>query len=140
MAERMGCKGAARIPETRPGLAISDRHGPIQTYSVEQSGFGQSRNLLPALTSLEQTLFVRALAEGGRLSRARVIEWGGVTEWQARKFLEAWALRGWVSKDAKSDNAFTTTEKIQDLLTNHPTAPTPSNPLQPSPTGLEPNN
>ncbi|MCG2786454.1 MAG: DUF87 domain-containing protein [Anaerolineae bacterium] len=140
MAERMGCKGAARIPESRPGLAISNRHGPIQTFFVEQSALGVRQSLLPTLTDLEQTLFTRALAEGGRLSRARVIEWGSVTEWQARKFLEAWALRGWVSKDAKSDNAFMTTEKIHDLLTNHPTAPTASNPLQPSPTGLEPKN
>jgi len=134
MAERMGCKGAERIPENRPGLAISDRHGPIQTYFVEQAALGQRQSLMPALNELEQSLFARALAEGGRLSRTKVIEWGGVTEWQSRKYLEAWSLRGWVAKDVKADNAFTITPKIQVLLSNHPTAPASSNLLHPSPT------
>jgi hypothetical protein len=136
MAERMGCKGAERIPENRPGLAISDRHGPLQTYFVNASAFSSGQKLLPTLTGLERSLFTRALAEGGRLSRAKVIEWGRVSEWQARKSLESWALKGWVAKDARADNSFMVTEKIQDLLTNRPTAPTPSSPLQPSPTGL----
>jgi hypothetical protein len=57
MAERMGCKGAERIPENRPGLAISDRHGPIQTYFVEQSALNQRQNLLPELSDLERSLF-----------------------------------------------------------------------------------
>ena len=134
MAERMGCKGAERIPENRPGLAISDRHGPIQTYFVEQSAPGQRQSLLPALNQLERSLFTCALVEGGRLSRARVMELGTLTEWQARKYLEAWSLRGWVAKDAKADNAFTITSKMQVLLSNHPTTPAGSNLLQPSPT------
>jgi len=62
------------------------------------------------------------------------MEQGGVTEWQSRKYLEAWSLRGWVAKDAKADNAFTLTPKTLVLLSNHPTAPTDSNLLQPSPT------
>ncbi len=133
MAERMGCKGAERIPENRPGLAISDRHGPIQTYFFEHSDLGQRQSLLPALSQIERSLFTYALVEGGRLSRARVMELGTLTEWQARKYLEAWSLRGWVAKDAKADNAFTITPKMQVLLSNHPTAPAGSNLLQPSP-------
>lgn len=140
MAERMGCKGADRIPENRPGLAISDRHGPIQTYFVEQAALGQRQNLLPALTDQERTLFTRALAEGGRLSRAKIMEWGRVSEWQARKSLENWAVRGWVAKDPKADNSFVVTEKIQVLLANHPTAPAASNLLQPTPTVFNPSN
>ena len=134
MAERMGCRGADRIPEGRPGLAISDRHGPIQTYFVDQSALAQRQNLLPVLNELEYTLFTYALSEGGRLSRAKVMEQGRVTEWQARKYLEAWSLRGWVAKDAKADNAFTITPKLLALLSNHPTTPASSNPLQRSPT------
>ena len=136
MAERMGCKGAERISENRPGLAISDRHGPIQTYFIEQSVLGVRQNLLPVLSEFENTLFVRALSEGGRLTRAKVMEWGRVSEWQARKALETWALRGWIAKDPKADNAFMATEKIKELLTNHPTAPATSSPLQPSPTNF----
>jgi hypothetical protein len=134
MAERMGCRGADRIPESRPGLAISSRHGPIQTYWVDGAGLGQPKGLLPTLNDLERALFTRAIGEDGRLTRGRVMQWGGVTEWQARKLLEAWALRGWVSKDPKADNSFKLTEKIREMTANHPTAPTAANPLQPTPT------
>ena len=127
MAERMGCKGADRIPETRPGLAISDRHGPIQTYFVEQSALGQGSTLLPALTDLERNLFARALAEGGKLPASKVQEWGRVSEWQARRLMETWSLKGWLAKDQNRDNAFCVTAKTQDLLSNHQTAQTGSN-------------
>jgi hypothetical protein len=120
MAERMGCKGADRIPEGRPGLAISDRFGPIQTYFVEQSALGQ--RLLPALNDLERNLFTRALTEGGRLPASAVQEWGQVSLHQARKFLDEWALRGWVSKEASQDNSFCITPKTRDLLANQQTA------------------
>ena len=134
MAERMGCKGAERIPDNRPGLAISDRHGPIQTYFVEQSALGQRQNLLPALSELEQTLFTRALAEGGKLPASNVQEWGRVSEWQARRLLETWALKGWLAKDSNRDNAFCITLKAQVLLSNHQTPQTGSNHIKPSQT------
>jgi len=127
MAERMGCKGAERIPENRPGLAISDRHGPIQSYLIEQSILGQRQNLLPALTDLERTLFSRALAEGGKLPAAKVQEWSRVSEWQARRLLESWALKGWLAKDANRDNAFCITPKCQSLLSNRQAPQTDSN-------------
>lgn len=135
MAERMGCKGAERIPEGRPGLAISDRHGPIQTYFVEQSTLGQRQSLLPTLSELERTLFSRALAEGGKLPVSNVQEWGRVSEWQARRMVETWAIKGWLAKDSNRDNAFCITPKAQVLLSNHQTAQTGSNRQQ---TGVEP--
>ncbi len=122
MAERLGCKGADRIPGNRPGLAISDRHGPIQTYFVEQSALGKRQNLLPALSELERNLFTRALAEGGKLPASNVQEWGRVSLHQARKLLDEWALRGWVSKDASRDNSFCITPKTRDFLANQQTA------------------
>jgi hypothetical protein len=131
MAERMGCKGAERIPENRPGLAISDRYGPIQTYFVEQSVLGYRQNLLPALSDLERSLFTRALAEGGKLPAAKVQEWGRVSEWQARRLLETWALKGWLAKDANRDNAFCITTKAQALLANQQTPQSGSNHLEP---------
>jgi len=131
MAERMGCKGAERIPENRPGLAISDRHGPIQTYFVEQSALGYRENLLTALNELERTLFTRALTEGGKLPAAKVQEWGRVSEWQARRWLEAGALKGWRAKDAKRDNAVCITAKAQALLANQQTPQSGSNRLEP---------
>jgi DNA segregation ATPase FtsK/SpoIIIE-like protein len=122
MAERMGCKGAERIPENRPGLAISDRHGPIQTYFLEQAVLGQRQNLLPALSEMERMLFTRALMDGGKLPAARVQEWGKVSLHNARKLLDEWTLRGWVSKDASRDNSFCITSKTRDFLANQQTA------------------
>jgi hypothetical protein len=40
MAARMGCPGAERIPESRVGLAISDRYGPLQAYYFDQALLG----------------------------------------------------------------------------------------------------
>lgn len=139
MAKKLGCENAHRIPADRPGLAIVDRFGPVQSYFVPKQFLisAGSASTSESLSALEKQLFSRALSEGGRLSRVKVIEWGGVTEWQARKSLEAWALRGWVVKDPKADNAFVITEKIGRLLSNHPAAPATSNPLQPAPAVLE---
>jgi hypothetical protein len=122
MAERMGCKGAERIPENRPGLAISDRHGPIQTYFVEQAALRYRQNLSPTLTELERNLFSRALVEDGKLPASKVQEWGSVSLHQARKLLDEWALHGWVSKDASRDNSFCITPKMRDLLAIQQTA------------------
>ncbi|MCX6082061.1 MAG: FtsK/SpoIIIE domain-containing protein [Chloroflexi bacterium] len=135
MAERMGCKGAERIPENRPGLAISDRHGPIQTYFVDHSHLGQPQNLFSAMSDLEHSLFTLALSEGGKLPASKVQEWGRISEWQARRMLETWALKGWLAKDSIRDNAFCITPKMQVLLSNHQTAQTGSNRPQ---TGTKP--
>jgi hypothetical protein len=132
MAERMGCKRAERIPENRPGLAISNRHGPIQTYFVDASILGQGQKLLPSLSQLEQILFIRALAEGGKLPASKVQEWGRVSEWQARRLMEAWALKGWLAKDPGRDNAYCITPKAQVLAANHQTAQTGSSHIEPS--------
>ena len=135
MAERMGCRGADRIPEGRAGLAISDRYGPIQTYFVDKSLFGNPLNKISILTDIEFSLFTRAQVEGGKLPKSKVQEWGGVSEWQARQLMETWALKGWLCKDANRDNAFCITPKGQVLLSNHPTAQTASSHLKPSQTG-----
>jgi len=130
MAERMGCKGAERIPETRPGLAISDRFGPLQTYFVEPSALGARQSLLPTLDDFERGLFTRALAEtAGRLSIPLLVGWGQ-RERAARQLLEAWELRGWVLRDPQRDNARYITPKLADLLSNRPTGQTPSNPAE----------
>jgi hypothetical protein len=134
MAERMGCKGAERIPENRPGLAISDRHGPIQTYFVEQSALGVQQSLLPVVTEVEQALFTRAAKEtAGRLSIPILVGWGQ-RERAARQLLENWELRGWVVRDPQRDNARYITAKLAEILpplhgdaSNRPTGQTPSN-------------
>jgi hypothetical protein len=127
MAERMGCKGAERIPENRPGLAISDRHGPIQTYFVEQSVLGIRQSLLPVVAELEQALFARAIKEtAGRMSIPILVGWGQ-RERTARQLLETWELRGWVLRDPQRDNARYITVKLAEILSNRPASQTPSN-------------
>jgi hypothetical protein len=127
MAERMECKGADRIPESRPGLAISDRHGPIQTYFVEQSALGVQLNLLPALSEVERALFARAAKEtSGRMSIPILVGWGQ-RERAARQLLETWELRGWVLRDPQRDNARYITAKLTDLMSSQQTGQTLSN-------------
>jgi len=135
MAERMGCKGAERIPENRPGLAISDRHGPIQTYFVKPSDLELKQGFLPAVLETEQALFSRAIKEtAGRLSIPILVGWGA-RERAARELLETWELRGWVSRDPRRDNARYITAKLAEILSrksqdasNRQTGQTPSNP------------
>jgi energy-coupling factor transporter ATP-binding protein EcfA2 len=135
LVKRMGCAGAERIPHERVGLAITDRHGPMQAYFVDKSQFApESVSLLPDLTDTERVLFRRAVNQGGKLGRAQIMQWSGATEWQARKWLEQWAVRGWVMKDPNQSNAFAITQKTLEILSNHPTPPTVSNRLQGSPT------
>lgn len=127
MAQRMGCQGAERIPEERPGLAITDRHGPLQTYFVDKSQLAISTNLLPVVSPDEQALFQRALTEtSGRLSIPILIGWG-CRERAARRDLETWELRGWVLRDPNRDNARYITPKLAEILSNHPAGQTPSN-------------
>jgi hypothetical protein len=116
MAERMGCKRAERIPENRPGLAISNRHGPIQTYYVETSALGQGQKLLPNLNDFEQSLFTRAQREtDGRLSIPILVGWGQ-RERAARQMLADWELRGWVLRDPQRDNARYITAKLAEIM------------------------
>lgn len=129
MARRMGCTGASRIPEGRPGLAITDRFGPMQAYYVPKSHLLAAPQNLESLSELERTLFARAQTESaGQLTLTRIAEWGGVSLHQARKLQAAWALRGWIAKDGRRDNAFCLTPKLHALLAANPqTAQTTAN-------------
>jgi DNA segregation ATPase FtsK/SpoIIIE-like protein len=130
MAERMGCKRAERIPENRPGLAISNRHGPIQTYYVDLSALGQSQKLLPSLNDFELILFTRSQREtNGRLSIPILVGWGQ-RERAARQMLETWELRGWVLRDPQRDNARYITAKLAEIMSNRQAGQAPSNPAR----------
>jgi DNA segregation ATPase FtsK/SpoIIIE-like protein len=127
MAERMGCRGAERISEKRPGLAITDRFGPLQTYFVEPAGF-QPQALLPTVSDEEAQWFSRAIAETqGRLSIPILAGWG-VRERAARELLAAWEQRGWVLRDPQRDNARYLTSKLIEIMSSRQTGPTASKP------------
>jgi predicted transcriptional regulator len=129
MAKAIGCTNAHRIPANRPGFAIIDRFGPMQSYFVPKSLLISSGSTLrEALSELERNLFARAIESSqGKLSISRIVEWGGTSQYQARKLQEAWALRGWLSKESSQDNSFCLTAKARDLLTNRQTQQTPTN-------------
>jgi len=123
MARRLGCEGAERIHAGRAGLAMTNRWGPIQTYFLDKERLIHgSRDGSPFMTPAEEMIFKQALASDGLVTRERVMQWGGVSEWQARKWLEAWARRGWIAKDARRNNAFAVA-KMSAMFSNHPTAP-----------------
>ncbi|MFZ5882466.1 MAG: FtsK/SpoIIIE domain-containing protein [Chloroflexota bacterium] len=132
MAKRLGCEGAERISVQRPGLAVSNRWGPLQTYFLEKGALvGGTKSVAAQTSPTEATIFSLAQEHDGLVTRERVMQWGGVSEWQARKWMEAWALRGWIAKDPKRNNAFVVA-KMPDSLSNHPTAPTAPTALQPA--------
>ena len=90
MAKRMGCSGASRIPEGRPGLAITDRFGPMQAYFVPKTLLLANPILMPTLSEIERGVFERARRETeGRLSIPILVGWGN-RERAARQLLESW--------------------------------------------------
>jgi hypothetical protein len=131
MAKAIGCANAHRIPATRPGFAVIDRFGPMQSYFVPKTLLIGSGSIThEALSELEQNLFGRAIESSqSKLSISRIAEWGGTSQYQARKLQETWALRGWLSKEGDRDNSLCLTAKARDLLTNLQTGQTPTNRL-----------
>ncbi len=115
-ARAVGCEDAVKIPERRPGLAITDRWGPLQAYYLEKrllirAGAGQAE---APLNNEERSLIERAQEHGGRMT-IPLLSQLGLSEWKARQLLKDWELRGWVAKDAQRDNARYVTDKLLDL-------------------------
>ncbi len=125
-ARALDCSDAVRIPESRPGLAYTDRWGLIQTFYLDkrlltQVGPGS------ILNDFELNLAQRAMIETeGKMSIPLLISWN-ISERQARSLVEDWELRGWLRQDPSRQNARYITPKLQDLLSNCQTGQTPSN-------------
>ena len=128
-ARAVGCPAAVRLPELRPGLAVTDRWGLLQAYYLDKSLLlPESQTLACPLTADEQALVNRALEETeGRLSISFLLQWG-MTEWQARRLLKEWELRGWVQKNHLRHNARYVTEKMRQMLSSPQTSQTTSSP------------
>jgi len=129
MAKAIGCQGAHRIPANRPGLAIVDRFGPMQSYFIPKPLLlSAGSSIQEALPELERNLFARAIENAdGKLTLGNIAEWGSVSQHQARKLQSTWATRGWIAKDSVRDNSFCITAKTRDLIANRQTAQTASN-------------
>jgi DNA segregation ATPase FtsK/SpoIIIE-like protein len=118
VARHVGCPDATRIPESRPGLAVTDRWGPVQTFLLDKQHLiaqGQRKSGI-VFDGEERELIRRALTESeGRMSIPLLVDWG-MTEKPARKLLEEWEARGWVEKDPERYNARYITEKLRKTV------------------------
>jgi hypothetical protein len=121
-ARAVGCADAVKIPAQRPGLAITDRWGAMQTYYLDK------RELIAAGTrpgpalSEDEAALIKAAMEGnqGKMTLG-FLEGAGLGQQDARRLLEDWRVRGWLEKDVTRNNAHVITRKLRDLLTNQQT-------------------
>ncbi len=124
-AQAVDCPDAVRIPESRPGLAYTDRWGLIQTYYLDKQLMTQKR-IQTILNGQEYQLADRAMHETeGKMSIPLLVSWG-IAERQARSLVEGWELRGWLRQDPSRQNARFITPKLYELLSNGQTGQTPS--------------
>lgn len=124
MARRVGCEGAERISPSRPGLALTDRWGPVQTCFVDKSLFEMNTVRKAALTEKERQAVERAAASGGHISIPALVGWGW-SEWKARRLLESWERRGWVERDGVNRCI---SSKLWELFSNPQTPQMASSP------------
>lgn len=103
MAKRVGCAGAESIAANRPGLAMTDRWGMLQTYYVDkgQLMFGGVGDRYAGMAEDDRRALKAAEESGGHVSIPMLVR-AGFTEWRARALLERWELRGWVVRDGKN--------------------------------------
>ncbi len=114
MAKRVHCAGAESISPQRPGLAVTDRWGLVQTYFVDKSLLGEVRPVL----SDEEIGVVQKAGQGGQVSIPKLVEWGW-SEWRARRLLEEWEQRGWVVREGTNRRI---AQKLREILST-PQAP-----------------
>ena len=125
-ARAVGCPDAVRISESRPGLACTDRWGPVQTFYLDKQRFSQV-GPQSIMNDHEQYLAKRSLAEAeGKMSIPLLVGWG-VPERKARVLVETWELRGWLHQDPTRQNARYITAKFQEILSNCQAGQTESN-------------
>jgi len=124
-ARAMGCPEAVRIPESRPGLACTDRWGLVQTFYLDKHIFGQISSRA-VLNRQKQELVERALNKAeGKMSIPLLVSWG-MPERGARSLVERWELRGWLRQDPARQNARFITPKLLEILSNSQSGQTAS--------------
>ncbi|HOC22084.1 MAG TPA: FtsK/SpoIIIE domain-containing protein [Anaerolineae bacterium] len=126
VARAVGCPDAVRIPESHPGLAVTDRWGPVQTCYLDKALLVQAGQggVAPVLTPLEQQVVTQAQQRDGRITLALLQELG-LGKREAERLLSDWRVRGWVLKDPARQNAHYLTSKLEALVGNRETRETP---------------
>jgi hypothetical protein len=116
-ARAVGCPEAVHISESRPGLACTDRWGPVQTFYLDKRLLARV-GTQSMLSEFDFQLAQRALSEAeGKMSIPLLVSWG-IPERRARALVEAWELRGWLRQDPARQNARYITSKFQDLMSS----------------------
>lgn len=124
------------------GVLRTNQYIPMQFYLVtpeqEQEWLAAPSPAVSPLPADEMRIVERSIADAnGRMTIPLLRGWG-VEEWKARMMLERYEMRGWVAKDPQKGNARCVTPKLADLLSNHQTPQTASNPQIWSQTVLKP--
>jgi hypothetical protein len=115
------------------GVLRTNQYTPMQFYLVtpEQEvewmsgSAGQRVSVLP---ENEMDIVLRSLADANGKMTIPLLKAWGVDEWAARMLLEKYEVRGWLAKNPQQGNARCVTPKLADLLSNHQTPQSPSNP------------
>ncbi|MEA3349742.1 MAG: FtsK/SpoIIIE domain-containing protein [Chloroflexota bacterium] len=126
LLKKLAVGPARNLPSAHPGLAFTNRWGPVQTYLLDKQ---KLINLSPApvLTEQEHRLVQRVIEEmQGKMSIPILAGWG-MSEWEARSLVEDWEQRGWLKKDPQRKNARFMTLKLADIASNTQTTQTASN-------------
>ena len=128
VARAVGCAEAAQIPAQRPGLAITDRWGAMQTYYLDKQQLITSAARPGPALSEDEVALIKAALEGnqGKMTLG-FLEDAGLGHREARDLLKDWRVRGWLEKDVSRDNAHVVTPKLCDLMPNRQTCQTVPN-------------
>lgn len=134
LASKLGCKGAELIPVERPGLCITNRWGPLQAYFADKALLMDGEYLAnePADPTAIRLFTTARDYHAGRVTVALIKQSTGLSNGQASRAQQAWALRGWLMKDASQANAFVLTDRGLVLISQKPETPeTAKNPEKP---------
>jgi hypothetical protein len=124
-ARAVSCPDAVRIPESRPGLAYTDRWGLVQTFYLDKRLFAQV-GPQTGLNEQEVQLAQRAIHEAdGKMSIPLLVSWG-IPERGARSLVESWELRGWLRQNSTRQNARYITPKFIEILSSSQSGQTAS--------------
>jgi hypothetical protein len=120
LARAIGCAGAHRIPQNRPGQAVTGRWGLMQSYCLDKAHL-IGGDPVPVLDGPERALVAWALEENeGYVGIGELQGRLDLSEWQARTKAKEWEMRGWLVKDADAGNKRRITTDFRRVFSHEP--------------------
>ena len=111
-------RGLIRLEGLKPQVFQAYFLSPEQEGNWQEELRRRAPATLPraSFSKQERRLIETALTEHeGRVTLATAQEEMGLSEWNARKFVEAWRRRDWLEKDVQRDNAHYITPLLQKI-------------------------